>query len=213
MKQRGEICTHRLNNAIQRMVNPSKYKNDSLHIEPKSKSEPGYFLRVNDRVIVTKNMYQTVRYNPMDPPYKRVMTIDEDGYEIEALDICPVYNGDRGIIKIARADYIVVTFDQWGDIVIPTGDFSKIELGYALSCHKLQGSEANYVVVGFDMGSRMLLTKEWLYTAITRAKKKCVVCAESRAMSFAIGNSNISIKQTMLENLLRKQFSQERDGH
>jgi len=79
-------------------------------------------------------------------------------------------------------------------------------LGYALSCHKLQGSEANYVIVGFDMGGRMLLTKEWLYTAITRAKKKCIVCAESRAMTFAVANSNISIKQTMLEGLLKSTF-------
>ena len=212
MKQRGEICTHRLNNAIQRLVNPQKYENDSIRIDPKNKGEAGYCLRVNDRVIVTKNMYQAVRYDPIDPPYKRITVLDEDGYEFETLDICPVYNGDRGIIKIARSDYIVVTFDQWGDITIPTGDFSKIELGYALSCHKLQGSEANYVIVGFDMGGRMLLTKEWLYTAITRAKKKCVVCAESRAMAFAVANSNISIKQTMLENLLRVQFFKRDDG-
>jgi len=212
MKHRGEICTHVLNALIQSIANPT----GQGVIVGKKDAVDSYQLRKNDRVIVTKNMYQAQRC--IKENELKNSLLDEDEYlddwaqktenSGENLDLttCPVYNGDRGIIKSINDQQMVITFDQWGDIVIPHEDYSKIELGYALSCHKLQGSEADYVVVGFDMGGRMLLTKEWLYTAITRAKKYCVVCAESKALSFASQNSNISIKQTMLECLLRQTF-------
>lgn len=216
MKSRGEICTYELNKLVQNIVNPPKGDRLGILVGGKKAEDPGaYFLRQNDRVIVTKNMYQAERYipeelkNPYDSWDDCLDELLDDPLPPEVTEIssiCPVYNGDRGIIKSIDASHMIVTFDQWGEIIIPKGDYSKVELGYALSCHKLQGSEADYVIVGFDMGGRMLLTKEWLYTAITRAKKHCTVCAESKALHFASQNSNISIKQTMLESLLRQTF-------
>ncbi|MDR2568718.1 MAG: ATP-binding domain-containing protein [Oscillospiraceae bacterium] len=78
-----------------------------------------------------------------------------------------------------------------------------MELGYALTCYKLQGSEAKYVIIGLDYSCRALLTKEWLYTAITRAKKYCVLCAETNALSYCISNSNVPYKRTFLKNMLQ----------
>lgn len=52
----------------------------------------------------------------------------------------------------------------------------------------------------------ILLNKKWLYTAITRAKKHCVIRAETRSVSYANHRSNISQKQTMLKELLRAAF-------
>lgn len=98
-------------------------------------------------------------------------------------------------------------YGMWGDIVIKRADFPKIELGYALSCHKLQGSEAPYVIVGLDMAAKVLLTKEWLYTAITRAKKYCVVCGEDKAIRYAIATSHVPYKQTMLRGMLQEEFA------
>lgn len=235
MKQRGEICTFELNKIVQGIVNPPEdpeFDPETLGIligAKKNDTSNAYYLRKNDRVIVTRNMYQAKRYKPVS---EGISPITEDdlntldtpdpweelqddipettsGNIIEEStmpDLCPVFNGDRGIIKSIAENEMVICFDQWGDILIKREDYSKIELGYAMSCHKLQGSEADYVVVGFDMGGRMLLTKEWLYTAITRAKKRCVVCAESRALTYACATSNISIKQTMLEDLLKDRF-------
>ena len=120
-----------------------------------------------------------------------------------------MFNGDRGIIKEITPTSLVVTFDMWGDIVIKRADFSKIELGYALSCHKLQGSEAPYVIVGLDMAARVLLTKEWLYTAITRAKKYCVVCGEDKAIRYAVATSHVPYKQTMLRGMLQEEFAKD----
>ena len=127
----------------------------------------------------------------------------------ESPEICPVFNGDRGIIKEITPTSLIVTFDMWGDIVIKRADFSKIELGYALSCHKLQGSEAPYVIVGLDMPAKVLLTKEWLYTAITRAKKYCVVCGEDKAIRYAIATSHVPYKQTMLRGMLQEEFAKD----
>lgn len=196
MKFRGDISTLPLNRLIQNIVNPPRHDDEGVLIGAiKGTTDRAYHLRQRDRVIVTKNMYQAVRASH-----------DIRSEDNTMPDICPVYNGDRGIIKRIDNQMMIITFDQWGDIIIKRGDYPKIELGYALSCHKLQGSEANYVIVGLDMGSRVLLTKEWLYTAITRAKKYCVLCAENKALSFAVQTSNISIKQTMLKGLLRDTF-------
>ena len=196
-KQRGMICTHVLNTLIQDIVNPATPENQGVTIgNNKNKKTSSYTLRRNDRVIVTKNMYQASRYSD----------ISDWGSETDQPDTIAVYNGDRGIIKFATPQQLVVTFDQWGDVSFKRDCFHNIELGYALSCHKLQGSEANYVIVGFDMSGMILLSKEWLYTAITRAKKHCVICAETRAVSYASYRSNISQKQTMLKELLRIAF-------
>lgn len=81
---------------------------------------------------------------------------------------------------------------------------------YALSCHKLQGSEAPYVIVGMDNSAYLMLTREWLYTAITRAKKYCVICAETHALDRAVKTSRVPYKRTFLKEFLRKEFSEKR---
>lgn len=195
MKTRGAACTHKINIAIQELVNQ-----DNIHTQVivGQSSDTQYSLRRGDRVICTKNMYRATRPNPVYNEYG-----DEED------DICPIYNGDRGVVKIIDADRMIVTFDQWGDIAIPRKDYCYIELGYALSCHKLQGSEAEYIIIGFDMSSMVLLTREWVYTAITRAKKHCIISAESKALQYAISNTNIPYKQTFLRELLQAAFGEQ----
>lgn len=195
MKTRGEACTHQLNLSVQGFVNTA---NEHTQIMVGQNEKQQYGLRLGDRVICTKNMYKAVRPDPI---------YDEYGEETD--DICPVYNGDRGVIAKIEHDRIIVDFDQWGLIAIPRKDYCHIELGYALSCHKLQGSEADYVIVGLDMTSHILLTREWVYTAITRAKRHCIITAESKALQYAISNSNIPYKQTSLKELLKEVFAED----
>lgn len=70
----------------------------------------------------------------------------------------------------------------------------------ALNC---QGMGVKKVIIGIDYGSYALLTKEMIYTAITRAKQKCILVAETKALRFAIGRSNLKKKQTFLQQLLK----------
>lgn len=195
MKTRGDCCTSIINNEVQDYINAV---NVSTEVKP-TPSSP-YGLRLGDRVICVKNMYKATR--PFPSGY--------DDFDEPVYEVCPVYNGDRGVITSISNESMVICFDLWGDILIKRSDYTNIELGYALSCHKLQGSEANYIIVGFDMASRVLLTKEWLYTAITRAKKHCIIAAQDRALSFCISTSNISTKQTFLKEMLIDEFS---SGH
>lgn len=128
---------------------------------------------------------------------------------------CPVFNGNRGIIRKIESSFILVDFDQWGTIFIPhyfggNNIWATLELAYALSCHKLQGSEAPYVIVGMDNSAYLMLTREWLYTAITRAKKYCVICAETHALDRAVKTSRVPYKRTFLKEFLRKEFSEKR---
>lgn len=181
MKYRGDACTFRLNGIVQSIVNPDGKNPKEISLA----KDVVYTLREGDKVIVNKNFYKAQKYG-------------------EEEIVCPVFNGNRGIVHKILPSGVVIDFEQWGLIFIPEEKVSIIELGYALSCHKLQGSESPYVIVGFDKGSAMLLTKEWLYTAITRARKYCVVCAEAKALSYATSNSNISKKKTLLKEMLRE---------
>ena len=197
MKNRGDACTSKLNNAVQKIVN-SENANVAVKV---GKDNNAYELRLDDRVICVKNMYKATHPDLVENEYGEL--VNEE---------CPVYNGDRGVITKMGYGFIIVRFDLWGDIIIYEKDYSAIELGYALSCHKLQGSEAEYVIIGFDMSSRVLLTKEWLYTAITRAKKQCIISAYDKALRFCIETSNIPLKRTFLKELLIETFSQPYHG-
>ena len=191
---KGSISTLRLNLAVQAIVNPVNGQ-DETHIHYiASGTNVDYMLRVGDSVIINRNNYDTVT---------------DDGVN------CPVYNGNKGtVVSIDEGlGIITIDFEQWGKIVIPHYNdkglnvWNTIELAYALTCHKLQGSEAKYVIVGLDNTAHVMLTREWLYTAITRAKKFCVICAESDALNYSIKNSNVPYKQTFLCDFLKKRFS------
>lgn len=183
MKYRGSISTLALNEAIQSIVNPNGKHETAISFKEKGETI-SYKLREKDKVIATKNNYKTKT---------------PDG------EVCPIFNGNKGVIKSIDAykGDMVIDFEQWGKVLLKRGQWKSIELGYALSCHKLQGSESDYVIIGLDFSGRALLTKEWLYTAITRAKKRCVLCAETKALAYCISNSNVPYKRTFLKEMLQ----------
>lgn len=193
---RGNISTLRINLAVQAIVNPPQGQDEVQIHYIAAGTNVDYMLRVGDSVIINRNNYDTVT---------------ADGVN------CPVYNGNKGtVVSIDKElDAITIDFEQWGKIVIPHYNdknlnvWNTIELAYALTCHKLQGSEAKYVIVGMDNTAHVMLTREWLYTAITRAKKFCVICAESDALNYSIKNSNVPYKQTFLCDFLKKIFLKE----
>jgi exodeoxyribonuclease V alpha subunit len=121
----------------------------------------------------------------------------------------PIYNGNMGIIKYVDEGYMEIDFFQWGVIALPAKSFDNIELAYAITCHKIQGSQSPYVIVGFDNSAYMMLSREWLYTAVTRAQEYCILCAQGEAIRTAINTSKIPEKMTMLKAFLNKEYSTE----
>ncbi len=100
-----------------------------------------------------------------------------------------LFNGDVGITLRARGGGLCVVFARHDNIAsFPAESLPAHELGFALTVHKSQGSEyANVMVVVPPKGAKRLLTKELIYTAITRAKSLAVICGTKDVLKFAIG--------------------------
>ncbi|WP_252241534.1 ATP-dependent RecD-like DNA helicase [Clostridium sp. ZBS18] len=180
VKDSGKASSYYLSNEVQKiLINSSQ----SGMIVGKNSKTPRT-LYVGDKIINMKNNYKT-------------KTID--GNE------CPIFNGDLGIITdINKSKYtITVKFNNKGEVIIPKKHMSEIWLGYAITTHKMQGSSAPYVICGLDYSHYKLLTRETVYTMLTRAKKYCILCAENKAVNVAIRTSGVKRKQTFLCNILK----------
>lgn len=179
IKNNGRACAYNLNNVIQDIYNPPKSNKPEVEIHSDGKT---IILRKGDKVINTQNMYST------EPP---------------------VFNGNIGIIKevYPKEREIVVDFAAIGEIHLGSSQISGINLGYAITIHKSQGSQFDNVILGIDMSSYSLLTRELLYTGITRAKKKCFLIAQTSALQLATNKESISKKQTHLCECLKNCFN------
>lgn len=179
MKMRGDACTYKLNNVIQELVNPNK--RDSQEARLFIKKGMPYTLRTGDKVINTTNNYK-VKPN--------------------------IFNGNMGIIKEfwndedSGIEYMKVDFNGIGIVDIPYKYWKSIELAYAITVHKDQGSEHDTVIFAIDYGAFGLLSKELVYTGITRAKKKCYLIAQNSALRYATTKSSVINKQTHLREQL-----------
>ena len=178
IKTRGDACTYKINNTIQELYNPaSKNKKEITRL---SNNNP-FILREGDKVINTINNY-------------RLKT--------------PIYNGNIGTIKSIsyneELDSRIITIDfiGIGNVDIPEDVWNGIELGYAITVHKYQGSQSKYVIFGLDFSSYALLTRELVYTGITRAQKKCYLVCQTGALRYATAQQTVSTKQTHLQDCL-----------
>lgn len=182
MRSRGDISCFSLNNEIQSIVNPPAEGKKEWIV---NKDNFKYSIRINDKIINTKNDYNT---------------------ETESYEPSPIFNGNIGkVVDIVPKEYIVVDFIQQGRVVIPYDIVSNIELAYAVTAHKMQGSQSPYVIVGIDMGAYTLLSKEWVYTALTRAKKYCCLIGQISALRKCANISRVSVKQNWLKELLQEE--------
>lgn len=190
MKLRGAMSSFALNNDVQKFVNPDEHLPSIKLAADKDKY---YTIKLGDRVINRKNHYDTITR----AVYERC-GFDKDN------PVEPIYNGNLGFVTDIQENYIVVDFKQQGEIVIPKAYWEDVLLGYVVTTHSFQGSQSPYVVVGLDMSAYMLLSREMLYTALTRSKKYCVLVGQINAVKKATSISRVSVKQTWLKELLLK---------
>lgn len=119
-----------------------------------------------------------------------------------AKDIIPLYtNGDMGIVEKIAEDYILV--DMCGEEVeVPLYAKNDMELAYACTVHKFQGSEAENIIINLPLSAKRMLTRSFLYTAVTRARKNVIIIYEGNALETCVSNKNAVKRRTKLKTLL-----------
>jgi exodeoxyribonuclease V alpha subunit len=186
VKSRGDVSCYRLNQAIKDIVNPFRDFEPCIEVlsHKTSKETFTYKIQVGDKVINTKNNYNT--YNLND-------------------ETTPIFNGNLGIVtKIQTDGSCVVDYVGIGKIIMLKEDSKNLELAYALTCHKVQGSGFNDVIIALDTNSYIMNCAEWLYTAITRAKKTCTLISTNSTISQTIRKKEVKKKQTFLGEFLKR---------
>lgn len=156
--RKGLLGVERLNTILQEYLNPKS-------VDKREKEMHGVILREGDKVMQTKNNYQLEWENKN----RFGVTIDSG---------MGIFNGDMGIIKSVNnyAETMEVEFDEGKIVNYNFNQLDEMDLAYAITIHKSQGSEYPAVILPIITGPRMLMNRNILYTAVTRAKKcVCVI--------------------------------------
>ncbi len=181
--KKGQLGTKELNTVLQNILNP--------HVEGKPERQVlGATFRVGDKVMQIKNNYD-IFWEKKEPKY-------ETG--------TGVFNGELGIIK--KIDDIEKTikiqFDDGKFATYQFTDLEQIEHSYAITVHKAQGSEFDVVIMPISPSAPMLLTRNLLYTGMTRAKKLLIIVGYPKIIDFMINNADNKKRNTGLAEKLQK---------
>ena len=180
-QSRKGICgVFELNKLLQDILNPKTEASDEILVGNK-------LFRVNDKVMQTKNNYI-------------LSFVDDEGEENFG-----VYNGDMGhIIFIDKSsNKLTVEMDDKRLIEYSLEDLDNLELAYAITIHKSQGSEFKSVIIPMFDGYKLLQTRNLLYTAITRAKENIVIVGDKNVMNNMIRNNTINSRYSNLEKRIQ----------
>ena len=127
----------------------------------------------------------------------RVMQIRNNYYK-------DVFNGDIGFVYSINQEDKVLTVDYDGHFVeYEVSELEELTLAYATTIHKSQGSEYPIVVIPIMMKNYIMLQRNLVYTAITRAKKVCVLIGQSKALEYAVANHTITNRNTLLKERIK----------
>ena len=113
-------------------------------------------------------------------------------------------NGEMGVIEYhdAERDRVLLACDDGRRLTLSVSELDTMRLAHAVSIHKAQGSQAPAVVVVLHRGHHLMLTRNLVYTAITRAERVCVVVGERAALHVALGRRDAHARHTRLKELL-----------
>lgn len=170
--RKGLLGVERLNTVLQMYLNPPDKRK-------KEKEHGTTLFREGDKVMQIKNNYQL----EWEIRSKYGLCIDKG---------TGVFNGDTGIIEEINdfAETVTVCFDEGRMVEYPFKLLEELELAYAVTIHKSQGSEYPAVVIPLLSGPRMLMNRNLLYTAVTRAKKCVTIVGNDTTFEQMIANNS-----------------------
>ena len=191
--RKGLLGVERLNNILQEYLNPPSPSK-------KEKEVPSGLFREGDKVMQTKNNYQ------MEWEWKGLNGIIlEKGMG--------VFNGDTGIICEINefAETMCVEFDENKFVTYTFKQLEELELAYAITIHKSQGSEYPAVIVPLLTGPQMLMNRNLLYTAITRARKCVCLVGSPDTFYSMVDNQKEQLRYSGLKECICELISEERE--
>ena len=184
--RKGLLGVERLNTILQRYLNPEDPKKAEKEIN-------GRLFREGDKVMQIKNNYQL----EWEVATKFGLTVDKG---------VGVFNGDMGVITEINqyTETIEVEFDEARKVKYGYDTAEELELAYAITVHKSQGSEYPAVIIPLLQGPRLLYNRNLLYTAVTRAKKCLTIVGSDTVFQEMIQNKNEQERYTSLAERIRE---------
>ena len=187
--RKGDVGVIQLNKALQEVLNkPTLLKKEKVF------GESTY--RVSDKVMQIKNNYS------IEWEVRKEGSLVDKGEGI--------YNGDIGIIQDIdhEGSTMTILFDEEKEVEYEFSNLDELTLSYATTVHKSQGSEFPVVIMPIYWGPPMLLTRNLLYTAITRAKALVVLVGDERYMYSMIKNNKIAERYSTLDKRINEILSE-----
>ncbi len=168
--RRGNAGTIRINPSLQAKFNP---KGDILRLDRYDEKEAALTIRGGDKFLWIKNDH---KLNMFNGEIGRVNWVDTEDGSLE------LQTPDRSLLVPA----LLKTFSPWHGHLITYDPRKQIELGYAVTTHKSQGSEFDVIVYCISRKQAFLLNRRNFYTAVTRAKKRVIVITDRKAMGLSL---------------------------
>lgn len=178
--RKGETGIQNLNSKIQQILNPPSENK-------KEKQFRDVIFREGDKVMQIKNNY-SVEWRTTSP-----------GEDLQGTGI---FNGDIGYIKRLDLENQIATilFDDEREVDYDFSNFDELQLAYAVTIHKSQGSEFKVIVIPVTFGPPMLMTRNLIYTGVTRAKNLVVLVGIRQALLSMINNDTIARRYSGLKD-------------
>ena len=167
----GSVGTITLNSMLQERLNPNRAGKNEIACG-------GTVFRAGDRVICVRNNYEKGEYG--------------------------VFNGETGIIsrilenENGEAIGLAVCFERQGEAEFSKNELYDLDLAYAITAHKSQGSEFKAVVIPLTTSHYVMLNRKLIYTAVSRAKEMVVLVGSRKAYWIAVKNNKLSARNTKL---------------
>ena len=177
-RKNGEASSQSLNEAIREEINPAMENKPEIAYGSK-------VFRLRDRVIQLKNNSKMVLYN-------RQGDIIGKG----------VFNGDVGYVREIRPDTVIINFDG-RYAKYPLDSLEELELAYATTIHRAQGSEFDTVIIPLLTAHQVMLTRNLLYTAATRAERRVILVGQKKALFIAVSKTRKGKRNTLLAERMR----------
>lgn len=180
--KKTQLGTIELNAMIQEILNPKSNTKDEREVGNK-------IFRVGDKVMQIINNYD------------KKFSLNGEFFE-------GIYNGDIGYIKSIDhlSKKMIVVFDEEKEVVYEFDELDQLEHAFAVTIHKSQGSEFDYVILPLYTGYPKLFTRNLLYTAMTRAKKMLIIVGSKKVIYHMVDNVESKNRKTGLKEKIQKKL-------